>query len=155
ERWPVTGQESAAQLPAFMQMGSWIGGDRDGNPNVNAGTMRHAMVRQSATILDFYLERVHALGAELSISTQLVDVSPALRTLAEASPDLSPHRGDEPYRRALTGIYARLAATARQLDAGEVQRKEVGRAAPYANAEAFSDDLQVLVDSLSSHHAGM
>ncbi|MGV3655371.1 MAG: phosphoenolpyruvate carboxylase, partial [Noviherbaspirillum sp.] len=155
ERWPTAGQESAAPLPAFMQMGSWIGGDRDGNPNVNAGTMRHAMVRQSATILDFYLEQVHALGAELSISTLLVEVSPGLCALAEASPDLSPHRGDEPYRRALTGIYARLAATARELGAGDVQRKEVGRAAPYASAEAFSDDLQVLVESLTSHHAEM
>ena len=48
---------------SFLQMGSWIGGDRDGNPNVNADTMRHALVRQSTTILDFYLEEVHTLGA--------------------------------------------------------------------------------------------
>jgi phosphoenolpyruvate carboxylase len=156
ERWPLGPDAgTAAALPPFMQMGSWIGGDRDGNPNVDARTMRHALARQSATILDFYLEQVHALGAELSISTLLVEVSPALNALADASPDPSPHRSDEPYRRALTGIYARLAATARELDAGEVLRKEVGPAAPYESAAALAADLQVLIDSLTSHHADM
>ncbi len=56
-------------------MGSWIGGDRDGNPNVNADTMQHALTRQATTILDFYLDEVHALGAELSVSTLMVGVS--------------------------------------------------------------------------------
>lgn len=88
-------------LPPFVQMGSWIGGDRDGNPNVNADTMNKAMSRQSSNILDFYLEEVHALGAELSISTLLVSVNPALQAMADASPDNSPHRTDEPYRRAI------------------------------------------------------
>ncbi|MGB6056485.1 MAG: phosphoenolpyruvate carboxylase, partial [Burkholderiaceae bacterium] len=92
------GQE---RTPPFVQMGSWIGGDRDGNPNVDAGTMRHALVRQSTTIFDFYLDEVHALGAELSCSTLMVPVTPALQELAERSPDASAHRTDEPYRRAL------------------------------------------------------
>ncbi len=139
-------------LPPFLQMGSWIGGDRDGNPNVNAGTMQHALVRQSTAIFDFYLDEVHALGAELSISTLLVGVSPELEALANASPDHSEHRMDEPYRRALIGLYARLAATARTLGAAHVLRQEVGPAAPYASAAEFTRDLQVLVDSLKSHH---
>ena len=88
-------------LPPFVQMGSWIGGDRDGNPNVNGTTMQQAMSRQSTTIFEFYLEEVHALGAELSISTLLVSISPALQAMADLSPDNSPHRTDEPYRRAL------------------------------------------------------
>ena len=140
------------ELPPFVQMGSWIGGDRDGNPNVNAGTMQHALVRQSTAIFDFYLEEVHALGAELSISTLLVGVSPALQALAEASPDQSAHRLDEPYRRALIGLYARLAATARTLGAAHVLRQEIGSAAPYETATEFTHDLQVLVDSLKTHH---
>jgi phosphoenolpyruvate carboxylase len=144
-----------AELPPFVQMGSWIGGDRDGNPNVNAATVQHALARQSTTILDFYLEQVHALGAELSISTLLVEVSPELQQLADASPDPSTHRTDEPYRRALIGIYARLAATARSLGAGNILRKEVGRAAPYANASGFTGELQILVDSLRSHHGAI
>jgi phosphoenolpyruvate carboxylase len=140
---------------AYVQMGSWIGGDRDGNPNVNAGTMRRALVRQSTTIFDFYLDEVHALGAELSASTLLVDASPELMALADASPDHSEHRADEPYRRALIGIYARLAATARELGATNILRKEVGQAAPYSEGRQFRADLQVIVDSLTANHGAV
>ena len=135
-----------------VQMGSWIGGDRDGNPNVNAGTMQHALARHATTILDFYLDEVHALGAELSVSTLLVGVSSELEALAAQSPDTSPHRSDEPYRRALIGIYARLAATARALGATNILRKEVGAAAPYADAAAFVADLAVINASLAANH---
>ncbi len=148
-------RRAPAGASTFLQMGSWIGGDRDGNPNVNADTMRHALTRQATTVFDFYLDEVHALGAELSISTILVDASPALQALADASPDVSEHRTDEPYRRALVGIYARLAATARGLGAAHVLRQEVGAAAPYAGAEEFLADLQILVDSLQAHHGSM
>ncbi|NRR28707.1 phosphoenolpyruvate carboxylase [Oxalobacteraceae bacterium] len=146
--------EQAITAP-YVQMGSWIGGDRDGNPNVNAGTMRHALQRHATTILDFYLEEVHALGAELSISTLMIKCSPELLALAEHSPDLSDHRKDEPYRRALIGIYARLASSARALGATNILRKEVGHAEPYADAAEFAADLQVLVSSLEAHHGGM
>jgi phosphoenolpyruvate carboxylase len=139
------------KLPPFVQMGSWIGGDRDGNPNVNAATMQHALTRQSTTILDFYLQEVHALGAELSISTLLVAVSTELQALADASPDLSAHRNDEPYRRALIYVYARLAATARALGASNILRKEVGHAEPYESAIAFTLDLQTIADSLKAN----
>lgn len=139
-------------LPSYVQMGSWIGGDRDGNPNVNAGTMQLALARQSTTILDFYLEEVHALGAELSVSTFLAGVSPEVTALAELSPDTSPHRADEQYRRALIGIYARLAATARAFGATNILRQEVGPGKPYPNAAEFSADLLVLVDSLKARH---
>ncbi len=153
-QFPQREHQNAIQsdTPLFMQMGSWIGGDRDGNPNVNAGTMQHALARQSTTILEFYLEEVHALGAELSISSILASISPALQALADASPDTSSHRTDEPYRRALIGIYARLAASARELGAAHILRREVGPAAPYANATEFTSDLKVLVDSLAAHH---
>ncbi|WP_420474105.1 phosphoenolpyruvate carboxylase [Noviherbaspirillum sp. ST9] len=146
---------SSDELPPFVQMCSWIGGDRDGNPNVNADTMKHALVRQSTAIFDFYLDEVHALGAELSISTLLVAVSPELQALADASPDQSAHRSDEPYRRALIGLYSRLAATARMLGAAHVLRQEVGAAAPYEAPEAFTHDLKVLADSLQSHHGAV
>ena len=151
-QFPQRHAASDNEPPPFLQMGSWIGGDRDGNPNVNADTMKHALVRQSTAIFDFYLDEVHALGAELSISTLLVGVSPELQALADASPDQSDHRSDEPYRRALIGLYARLAATARTLGAAHVLRQEVGPAAPYETPEAFTRDLQVLADSLKTHH---
>ncbi|MBA5686837.1 phosphoenolpyruvate carboxylase [Rugamonas apoptosis] len=139
----------------YVQMGSWIGGDRDGNPNVNASTMQHALERHATTILDFYLEEAHTCGAELSVSTLMVACSPELQKLADSSPDTSAHRSDEPYRRALIGIYARLASTARALGATNILRKEVGHAEPYDTAAEFSADLQVLISSLEAHHGGM
>lgn len=153
EQFPQRASSNAkSEMATYVQMGSWIGGDRDGNPNVNAGTMQLALARQSTTIIDFYLEEVHALGAELSISTFLAGVSPEVQILADLSPDSSEHRTDEQYRRALIGIYARLAATARTHGATNILRKEVGPAAPYEAASEFSRDLQVLFDSLESHH---
>ena len=95
-------------------MGSWIGGDRDGNPFVTADVMRGTLRLQSSRVLRFYLEELHALGAELSLAAHLADVSEELRALAERSPDTSPHRSGEPYRLAVSGIYARLTATALQ-----------------------------------------
>ncbi|KVO02558.1 phosphoenolpyruvate carboxylase [Burkholderia ubonensis] len=148
-----------ARVPAFFQMGSWIGGDRDGNPNVTAATLDEAIHRQSAVILEHYLEQVHKLGAELSVSNLLVGASDAVKALAAASPDQSPHRVDEPYRRALIGIYTRLAASARvRLGEGTVPVRSAGRGAapvratPYADSEEFVRDLKVLMESLDEHH---
>jgi phosphoenolpyruvate carboxylase len=150
-------RDRAADLgdAAFMQMGSWIGGDRDGNPNVNGDTMRRALVRQSTTIIDYYLDQVHQLGAELSTSMLMVEASQELQALADTSPDHSPHRSDEPYRRALIGIYARLAGTARELGAGNILRREVGHAEPYADAREFRADLRIVADSLVANHGAV
>ncbi|ULX54856.1 phosphoenolpyruvate carboxylase [Cupriavidus taiwanensis] len=142
----------AAPLAPFLQMGSWIGGDRDGNPNVTAETLAHAAGQQAQLILDWYLDEVHALGAELSMSMLMVDASPELLALAERSPDHSEHRADEPYRRALIGIYARLAATCKALSGHAATRRPVAPAEPYDSAEAFGADIQVVIDSLRAHH---
>nr|WP_254226090.1 phosphoenolpyruvate carboxylase [Burkholderia multivorans] len=149
----------AARVPAFFQMGSWIGGDRDGNPNVTAATLDEAINRQAAVILEHYLEQVHKLGAELSVSNLLVGANDAVKALAAASPDQSPHRVDEPYRRALIGIYTRLAASARvRLGEGTVPVRSAGRGAPpvratpYADSDEFVADLKVLTASLAEHH---
>ena len=138
-------------LPAFFSVGSWIGGDRDGNPFVTADILREALRLQSAATLDFYLEEIHELGGELPMSSLLVQVTPELTALAEASPDKSPQRADEPYRRALTGIYARLAATARRLDRLEPLRHAVGEAEPYASAGELRNDLKVVSASLKAN----
>lgn len=139
-------------LPPFFQMGSWIGGDRDGNPNVTAETLEHAASHQGGLILEWYLDELHTLGAELSMSTLMVDASPELLALADQSPDHSTHRADEPYRRALIGIYARLAATCAALTRHAARRHAVADAQPYANAEALAADVQIVVDSLRAHH---
>ena len=141
-----------SELHSFLRMGQWIGGDRDGNPNVNADTLNYALRRQSEVALRHYLTEVHYLGGELSMSARLVDISPAMQALADASPDRNEHRADEPYRRALTGIYARLAATLKALTGGEAARHAVAPQNPYPSAEALSADLQTIAQSLASHH---
>jgi len=137
----------------FLRMGHWIGGDRDGNPNVGAETLRRALSRQAEVALRFYLTEVHELGAELSISGTLASVSPELLALAARSGDGNPHREDEPYRRALIGMYARLAATLARLTGTEALRHAVAPQHPYADAEALLADLELIAASLASHHA--
>jgi phosphoenolpyruvate carboxylase len=140
-------------LAPFLRMGQWIGGDRDGNPNVNAQTLQHALKRQAEVALRHYLTEVHFLGSELSLSAMLVDFPPAMKALAEKSPDTNVHRVDEPYRRALTGMYARLAATLKSLTDGDAARHAVAPQNPYLNASSFLADLKIIQTSLQSHHA--
>ena len=140
---------ATTELPSFLRMGSWIGGDRDGNPFVTAPVLRQAMRMQSTRALQFYLDELHALGAELSLSTRVIDVSEPLRQLAERSPDPSPHRKMEPYRRAISGIYARVAATLRTLDGLEAPRHAVGEAPPYLTPAEFRADLEIIDRSLT------
>lgn len=148
------GDNGRAELASFLKMGSWIGGDRDGNPFVTADVMRGTLKLQSSRVLRFYLEELHALGAELSLAAHLADVSKDLRALAERSPDKSPHRSGEPYRLAVSGIFARLTATAARLEVGTT-RAAVGEAAPYANVGEFKADLDILYRSLISNNSGV
>ena len=97
-------------LASFLRIGSWIGGDRDGNPFVDASVLQEALAMQNARVVDFYLAELEKLRAELSLSLRLVEVSDALGQLAAASPDTSAHSQMEPYRRAIALIIARLAA---------------------------------------------
>jgi len=140
-------------IPTFFRMGHWIGGDRDGNPNVTAPTLRRALSRQSETALRHYLTEVHTLGAELSMSRLLVSLTPELEALAANSPDHNSHREDEPYRRALIGVYARLAATLQQLTGTEALRHAVAPRDPYPDSDAFLADLRIIETSLTHHHA--
>ncbi|MBR1268017.1 phosphoenolpyruvate carboxylase [Bradyrhizobium sp. AUGA SZCCT0222] len=148
------GDSSRGELASFLKMGSWIGGDRDGNPFVTADVVRGTLKLQSSRVLRFYLEELHLLGAELSMAAHLADVSKDLRVLAERSPDKSPHRSGEPYRLAVSGIYARLTATATRLDV-ETRRPAVGEAAPYADVAEFKADLDILYRSLISNNSGV
>src|SRR5574344_130598 len=95
---------------------------------------------------------LYLLGSELSMSALLGKVSPAMQVRALASPDTNTHRQDEPYRRALTGVYARLSATLNVLSAGQAERHAVVEQQPYADAAEFLRDLQTIDASLSRHH---
>ncbi|TPQ32290.1 phosphoenolpyruvate carboxylase [Bradyrhizobium guangdongense] len=152
DRLEEGGEQAAAELASFLRMGSWIGGDRDGNPFVTAEVMRGTLRLQSSRVMQFYLEELHKLGAELSIAAHLADVSEELRALAERSPDTSPHRSGEPYRLAVSGIYARLTATAEKLKV-EITRRPVGKGAPYESVKELQADLDVLHRSLISNNA--
>jgi phosphoenolpyruvate carboxylase len=143
---------SQGELASFLKMGSWIGGDRDGNPFVTADVMRGTLKMQSGRVIRFYLDELHVLGSELSLAAHLADVSKDLRALAEKSPDKSPHRSGEPYRLAVSGIFARLTATAARLEV-ETTRAAVGEAAPYASVAEFKADLDVLSRSLLGNNS--
>ena len=139
-------------VASFLRMGQWIGGDRDGNPNVGAHTLEYALRRQCEVALRHYLTEIHYLGAELSLSAMLVGVTDAMRELADRSPDTNEHRLDEPYRRALVGMYARLAATLKELTGGDAARHAVSPQNPYLRAEELLADLRIIEASLLAQH---
>jgi phosphoenolpyruvate carboxylase len=146
-RWErLLGQRPAS----FLRPGSWIGGDRDGNPHVTADSLRLALARAAQALLTSYLDQLNALGAELSISSELAAVSEPVAALAVGSGDNNPARADEPYRRAITGIYARLAATYRVLIGSPPARPATVVAEAYPDAPALRADLLLLAESLQS-----
>ncbi|MCG2840342.1 phosphoenolpyruvate carboxylase [Sandaracinobacter sp. RS1-74] len=147
-------QALGGPVPPFLTIGSWIGGDRDGNPNVTADSLALAMARSAGVLFHWYLAEVHALGAELSLSSELAPVPDAVLRLAERSGDDSPARADEPYRRALTGVYARLAATAEQLSGAPPARPARIVAEPYQSPSEFLADLDCLAEGADAAGVG-
>ncbi|CAH1904510.1 Phosphoenolpyruvate carboxylase [Candidatus Nitrotoga sp. HW29] len=142
------------RIPPFLRIGSWIGGDRDGNPFVTHQVMLDAAMRHSATVLEYYLEETHLLGTRLSLSNRLVKISQELETFAAQSPDKAISREDEPYRRVLIAIYSRLVATTEQLGHHVKHLRAVGQdAKPYANAQEYITDLDIIIHSLEQHGA--
>jgi len=143
-----------ARPHSFLRVGNWIGGDRDGNPYVQAEQLRSVMARGCEAALRHYMDAVHELGAELSISTELASVPQAVLDLADASGDASSSRADEPYRRALSGIYARIAATYERLLGKAPPRPSVLKGDPYAAPGDLRADLVMLAQGLASDGEG-
>ena len=146
QRWDRALGERA---PAFLKPGNWIGGDRDGNPFVTAKSLETVLARSAEAALGHYLDQVHALGAELSISSDYAEVASEVTALADASGDDSPTRADEPYRRALSGIYARLAATYEKLVGKPPARPGRLTGEPYPDPAALRADLVTLAHGLA------
>ena len=140
----------APEVTSFLRMGSWIGGDRDGNPFVTHEVMLRAVERQSALAFDFYLEEVNKLGRSMSLTERLVKVSEDVKKLAAAAPDI-PNRSDEPYRRIFLSIAARLVATAQHMGRQDISRGSVEAGKPYANSTEFLRDLDTIIHSLKQH----
>jgi phosphoenolpyruvate carboxylase len=144
-----------AEIPSFLRIGSWIGGDRDGNPFVTAEVLDVASRMQSRKAIGFYLEQIHQLGAELSLDRGRVRISAQLRELVAKNPDESPRRAAEPYRQAIVGIYSRLAATARVLGHDVMVRPLVEGVEAYKDAHELGDDLAVIHRSLVSNGSSL
>ncbi len=141
-RWP----DAYIFEEPMLRPGSWIGGDRDGNPNVTADVVRLATGRAAYTALDHYFAEITALEQELSMSARLVKVSDGLKALADKCHE--PARADEPYRRALRVIHGRLTATAIEiLDSQPEHELDVGLERYLTPAELLAD-LDVVDQSL-------
>ncbi len=151
QRWD---RALGARSPSFLRPGSWIGGDRDGNPFVTAESLRIALAKACEAVLGHYLDQVNALGAELSISTGITPADPGVLALADASGDTAPSRADEPYRRALSGIYARLAATHLALTGKPAPRPGHLHGEPYPDPQSFRADLVTIARGLRAGGGG-
>src|SRR6202522_4145797 len=144
-RWP----DADLLSEPILRPGSWIGGDRDGNPNVTADVVRLATGSAAYTALNHYTAELSALEQELSMSSRLVAVTDELTKLAEDCDE--PARADEPYRRALRVIHARLTATAAQiLDEQPDNLLDLGLP-PYSTPGEMLADLDAVDSSLRAH----
>ena len=140
-----------------LTMGMWIGGDRDGNPFVTVETLEESAQAQASKLFSYYFEEVENIYRDLSMSITMVTVNKELLDLADMSGEVSPHRVNEPYRRALTAINDRLLATAYNLckDTSTFPPKRAGVVDnPYTCSQEFEKDMNIIKKSLIDNNAG-
>ncbi|WP_066903734.1 phosphoenolpyruvate carboxylase [Millisia brevis] len=147
KRWP---DRNLLPLP-IVRPGSWIGGDRDGNPFVTAEVVHRATDSAASFAFRRYLAELIDLERELSMSGRLVEIDAAVADLAEAAGPGTIGLVDEPYRRALHGIRGRLSATARELLDTAPYGTVDGDYAVYGSPQEFLDDLDTIDTSLRAH----
>ncbi|HVZ71241.1 MAG TPA: phosphoenolpyruvate carboxylase [Polyangia bacterium] len=143
--------DAGVHVAPFLRVASWIGGDRDGNPYVTHTVTARATERQSSVAFSHYLSEIHALGSELSLAATYAPATPELEALVARSSDRAASRRAEPFRRALVGVYARVAATAKELSGGvdvPAPRAPVGTAPPYGSPDELLADLDVVAQAL-------
>ncbi len=144
--------DQPVQLPSFFRIGSWIGGDRDGNPFVDAAVMHEALRRQATVAIGYHLAQVRKLIDELSQSQRLIEVTPAVKALAARLQQTPLHRDEEPYRLALTSIAERLQQTwSRFID----DRDASDTAQAYASPAELRSELDRIDASLRSHGSAL
>jgi phosphoenolpyruvate carboxylase len=137
----------------LLRIGSWIGGDRDGNPFVTAEVLAETFQQQAAAAIGHHLHHLWNLAEELSMSSRLVGASDDVQQLANESGDDSQYRLDEPYRRAMRGMHARLAATAVELIGRAPGNAPIGQRAPYLGPVDLLHDLDIVDAGLRRHGA--
>ncbi|VAW80437.1 Phosphoenolpyruvate carboxylase, partial [hydrothermal vent metagenome] len=158
----VYGDNNTTHLPSLLQFGSWIGGDRDGNPFVKPSTTVFALRMHMREVLGEYLRRVEDLRSKLTFSSRLVEPSRAFvenlesevsrcPTILGDNPDRFSH---EPYRCKLYIIYSRLQHNL-QLTAARIENPTGTHAdsfpCRYHNEQEFIVDLKLIRSSLISH----
>jgi phosphoenolpyruvate carboxylase len=154
----VYGEATAKQIriPSFLRFGSWIGGDRDGNPNVTAETTILALRLQAQTILTEYIRRLDELRGQLSQSYGLCKLSAEFMASLEADHSLL---GDsvaelekpylqEPYRRKLAIMKYRMDRTLNQVQQNLQGGMALADRHAYPNSSNFMNDLHVVDDCL-------
>ncbi len=138
-------------LPRLLRFGTWVGGDMDGNPNVDANTIRHTLDAQRQAVLGRYQKDLLQLASLLSQSTERVAVSDALQARVEQYKVLlpkvtsRPRHADMPYRLLNDRMRARVQATMDDADGA------------YASPEELIDDIELILRSLHDNkgdHAG-
>ncbi|KAF1685968.1 phosphoenolpyruvate carboxylase [Pseudoxanthomonas broegbernensis] len=143
----------ATELPRLLRFGTWVGGDMDGNPNVDAGTIRNTLQVQRRNILGKYLKELQQLATLLTQTISVVAVDPQVLAqveryralLPEAAAAARPRHADMPYRLLIDLMRARLQATLEDRDEG------------YESPEAFAADIDLIRKSLEHNrgiHAG-
>ncbi|MCW8924946.1 MAG: phosphoenolpyruvate carboxylase [Xanthomonadales bacterium] len=149
--WPDAGEQA---IPALLHFGSWVGGDMDGNPNVNADTIRRSLEYQRREIIGKYLPEMHALSRFLSQSLSQIEVSKEVMErlddyiglLPDEAAKISQRVRNMPYRCLLKLMMARLKAV---LD---------NAPGAYGGAQEFRADLRLIRQSLETYkgrHAGV
>ncbi len=157
--YAAEGGSAAVRVPSFLRFGSWIGGDRDGNPNVKPETTALALRLQSEAVLEEYSRRLYALRHILTHSRSLVTPSPAFeasleadaRTAAEALRADPTRFAHEPYRRKLYLMRERIESNLARTRARMESRPDPVPFYGYADETGFLDDLYLIRDSLVAH----
>ena len=158
----VYGADHGIKVPSFMRFGSWIGGDRDGNPFVKPETTELALRYQSQQVLQEYIKRVTALGRQLSFSISMCEPTHELMESLEQAQGLcseifrdNPNRfSSEPYRRKLLIMQRRLECNLKVVEARLEHQPIDTPAGAYPSEKEFLADLLMIRDSLESHGDG-
>lgn len=151
--------DASFRVPAFMQFGSWIGGDRDGNPNVTLATTEEALREHKAMALRLYQRAIDGMHGHLSTAARY-GISPELGASIEADAELFPQEARlaatryplQPYRHKMAFIYRKLAATME--GTRHTWRADYAlRPGAYRTADEFVADLRLIQESLRAHRA--
>lgn len=135
-----------------ISLGTWIGGDRDGNPYVTSKTLEFAVKTASATIFEHYIAKLQELYRDFSMSDELITSSDELLEMAKKSKDLSQHRQKEPYRKAIRYIIDKIIAKAYELELDTTTMPNNTNELPYNTKEEFTHDLLIIKKSLNSQN---